>query len=429
MLRVWAAHRNGSPSFDESFTVMAARLPLRDLPGWLRSHDSHPPLDYLLRMPVAHTSSEWWLRLPSLAISAVMLVGLSAWARRRATVEAFIMSAVLAISPFAVHYGVEARLYALALALGAALLIVCVAWIERPRRWHPVVMGLTLLTLAFTISTWPIAALVVLAVAGARTDAVAWRWRAAAALAVAVWLPAWGLAWRDQLGGGHASWVPTTGLQSLSGVLAAVLTLKVWPVTAVGALVMIGVVLLAWPDRREPLARVALVTVGLATGTIAVAGVGSHVVIARAVTLAVPAMAALAGVAGQRLLAASRTFGPATLALVGALMVGSLGAAVQPSDGVAAQHLLARAGRGDVVATYPDWFFPLAGWRAGPASRLPALRVTPDVEGFRLAGRATGRVWVTWPDSYAFAAPDGWRSCSQVVADGHWRLGCWRKPS
>ena len=50
VLRFWdlgAARLN----YDESFTAMAGRLPVGSLFDYLRLHDSHPPLDYLLRAP------------------------------------------------------------------------------------------------------------------------------------------------------------------------------------------------------------------------------------------------------------------------------------------------------------------------------------------------------------------------------------------
>ncbi len=46
---VWIV-RNGA-SFDESFTAMIGRHPLGSVFDALRSTDSHPPLDYLLRLP------------------------------------------------------------------------------------------------------------------------------------------------------------------------------------------------------------------------------------------------------------------------------------------------------------------------------------------------------------------------------------------
>ena len=53
-------------NYDESFTAMAGRLPVGSLFGYLRLHDSHPPLDYLLRAPLARAGvSEFWFRAPS----------------------------------------------------------------------------------------------------------------------------------------------------------------------------------------------------------------------------------------------------------------------------------------------------------------------------------------------------------------------------
>src|SRR5205814_1992129 len=56
--------------FDETFTAMADRLPLGRVPRFLRAHDVHPPLDYVLRWPFAHSGgSEVLVRLPSVVAS------------------------------------------------------------------------------------------------------------------------------------------------------------------------------------------------------------------------------------------------------------------------------------------------------------------------------------------------------------------------
>ena len=52
VLRLWHLGTS-SLGFDESFTGMVGRLPLGSIFGFLRAHDSHPPLDYLLQLPVA----------------------------------------------------------------------------------------------------------------------------------------------------------------------------------------------------------------------------------------------------------------------------------------------------------------------------------------------------------------------------------------
>ena len=81
--RLWWAVANVS-SFDESFTAMAARRPFGDLLRFLRDHDAHPPLDYLIRAPLARLApNPLLIRLPSLAFSIGALVLFAWWAQRR----------------------------------------------------------------------------------------------------------------------------------------------------------------------------------------------------------------------------------------------------------------------------------------------------------------------------------------------------------
>lgn len=77
VLRLWGLGRY-QLNFDESFTAMAGRLPLGDMLAFLRHHDSHPPLDYLLRAPLARAGvSEFMFRLPS-AVCSIGALGLFA---------------------------------------------------------------------------------------------------------------------------------------------------------------------------------------------------------------------------------------------------------------------------------------------------------------------------------------------------------------
>src|SRR5947209_5640849 len=65
VLRAWRLGFSGL-SYDETFTAMAARLPIDQLFDFLRTRDTHPPLDYLLRAPFARAgASDLVLRLPS----------------------------------------------------------------------------------------------------------------------------------------------------------------------------------------------------------------------------------------------------------------------------------------------------------------------------------------------------------------------------
>ena len=73
VLRCWAL---GSTrlSFDETFTAMAARLPVTTLFTYLRHADTHPPLDYLIRVPLARAGvSDGWFRFPSVVESVLAL--------------------------------------------------------------------------------------------------------------------------------------------------------------------------------------------------------------------------------------------------------------------------------------------------------------------------------------------------------------------
>ncbi|MEJ5254933.1 MAG: glycosyltransferase family 39 protein [Acidimicrobiales bacterium] len=107
---------------DEALSVNIAQLPLGEIPDALR-HDGHPPLYYVLL--------HGWIRLfgtSDLAVrslSGVFAVGTLplAWLagrRRGGPVLAWLALLVLALSPFALRYATEARMYALVMLLVSA---------------------------------------------------------------------------------------------------------------------------------------------------------------------------------------------------------------------------------------------------------------------------------------------------------------------
>src|SRR3954468_20764760 len=97
VLRAWRLGFNGL-SYDESFTAMAARMPLDRLFNHLRTKDTPPPLDYLLRAPFARAgASAVVLRLPSFFCSVGALV-LFAWWMRARGIAGLVATAVLACS-------------------------------------------------------------------------------------------------------------------------------------------------------------------------------------------------------------------------------------------------------------------------------------------------------------------------------------------
>src|SRR6476660_3410465 len=83
VLRFWGLGASRL-NYDESFTAMAGRLPLGSLFNFLRLQDSHPPLDYILRAPLARAgASELWFRMPSAILSLGALALFAWWMRSR----------------------------------------------------------------------------------------------------------------------------------------------------------------------------------------------------------------------------------------------------------------------------------------------------------------------------------------------------------
>lgn len=112
---------------DEALTVNISRLPIGQIPGALR-HDGHPPLYYFLL--------HWWSGLFGTGDAAVralsgvfgVLTLPVAWLfgrRRGGPTLAWLLLGVVAISPFALRYATETRMYSLVILLvfvGALLL-------------------------------------------------------------------------------------------------------------------------------------------------------------------------------------------------------------------------------------------------------------------------------------------------------------------
>lgn len=132
VLRFWT---RSAMWLDEALTVDIARLPLHDLPSYLR-RDGAPPLYYALLhfwMEVFGTS-DLGARSLSGVISVVTLP--LAWlaARRFAgRTVAWVVLLLLASAPFAVYYGTEARMYSLVMLLTACGLLALGRVLERPR--------------------------------------------------------------------------------------------------------------------------------------------------------------------------------------------------------------------------------------------------------------------------------------------------------
>ena len=99
---------------------MAGRRSLGNLFDYLRLNDSHPPLDYLIHLPLARAGvDELWFRMPSVVCSVAALA-LFAWWMRRYGAAGVIATGLLAVSAFQLIHGRTARMYAELELLGVA---------------------------------------------------------------------------------------------------------------------------------------------------------------------------------------------------------------------------------------------------------------------------------------------------------------------
>ena len=363
---------------DEALTVNIAHLPLRSLPEALR-HDGAPPLYYAL----LHV----WIRLFGTGTIAVRAfsglcsvaclplawrVGRRAGGRTAAT--AFLV--LLALSPFAVQYATEARMYSLAMLLVLAGGLALANFMDRPT-W-PMGVAVALLTGALLLTHYY--ALYTIAAVGLVLLWHAWRGeeRAAARQALAA-VVAGGLAF--------VPWVPVLLYQSAHtgapwgtsgrGLGTVVDTLGVLvngyrDAGPVPLLLAVGLIALAVFGRaigrrrfeidlvgREPARTLAVLTFGGLLLAVLVSSLTGQAYVPRYASVAFPGVVLLValGVAA---------FGDARLrlgALVVMAAVGLLG--IQPvvalertQAATVARHLRQSAQPGDVVTYCPDQLGP-----------------------------------------------------------------------
>ena len=137
---------------DEALSVNIARLPVADLLDALR-HDGHPPLYYLLLhvwMEVVGESDFAVRALSGILSVATLPLAWIAGRRLAGTVGARWAVVALALSPFAVRYGTETRMYALVMLLVLAGYLLLTDALERPTWWRlgglALISGLLLLS-------------------------------------------------------------------------------------------------------------------------------------------------------------------------------------------------------------------------------------------------------------------------------------------
>jgi mannosyltransferase len=160
---------------DEALTVNVSRLPLRDIPEWLR-HDGAPPLYYFLLhgWTGVFGTSNFAVRSLSAVFSVATLPAIWFAGRRIAgRTGAWIALLVMASSPFAIQFGSEARMYSLVMLLVTLGYLAVRRLLERPSLGRQAVVALITGLLLYT-QYW---AFYLIAVVGALLAWQAWRGR------------------------------------------------------------------------------------------------------------------------------------------------------------------------------------------------------------------------------------------------------------
>lgn len=146
--------------FDEGYSILLAKQPVGELFA-LTAVDAHPPFYYLLLKLWGEIFGFSEVALRSL--SAVMLGGavsvMLLLIRRLFGVRvALVAIPVLVIAPFALRYGYEVRMYALASLIGVSATYVLVRAREGVNKWwwggYAALVALGMLTLYMTLAVW-----------------------------------------------------------------------------------------------------------------------------------------------------------------------------------------------------------------------------------------------------------------------------------
>ncbi len=414
-------------NYDESFTAMAGRLSLGQMFSYLKLHDSHPPLDYLLHLPLARAGvSEFWFRLPS-AVFSITALALFAWWVKGWGRIGILATALMAISSFEILHGRDARMYAETELFGVLIAIIAMAWIVRPRRRLSVALGVVVLLAMMTHVSIFLLVPGLLLLAGRRTDVEAWWWRGAIVGAGAVWAVLWGPSFLVQSRGGHSAWIPSTTLHTLTTAVAHLVTTVPQLEWAAAVAIVVGGVLLV--RRDKPLGKLWLAGFALPIAFAAVAGLAEPVVLDRTFTLFAWAPILAVAFALDAMLRRSVVVGAAVVVMSALILAPSAIAAAEATTGPnsplrAIEH---RVRPGDIVAVIPRSKAPELAWTLGVrhGSGFAPVQVPRmhNAFGFQYRGDdPSGRVILL--DWRHRNAPASTHACGTPWGHGHTHVRC-----
>jgi hypothetical protein len=413
----WIALGASLPTFDETFTGVAARLPVTELPEFLRTGDSHPPLDYLLRHWFAQPGDAFWLRFPSAMLGTATLLVAVWWMRGRGWFGVFVI-AMTSVAAIQVLYARQARMYAVVILVGTIVAAVGDRWLQQPRSRWPVVAGAALTIGLLSHASVAFLALGALLLPGTAKDRASWIWRAAVLSAVAVWAILWADSARTQLEGEPASWIPYTSLRSAGDALAGQVSLHDGSAVFVVAATIVGGAILL---RRMPtVGRVWLCLFVIPTVAVMFVGIWVHLLLPRSLAFAawgpVLALAALAAACIEAPPAWLTTPAAAVAVALCFLLASSSvwdAATFEEDSSPIRRRLLAGAEPGDAVAIHPRFLAPMVRWDHDLSDRESAPGLTgEDAWSAVLPGaEPTGTLWVIVPETYAYEPPTNFDPC------------------
>jgi Predicted membrane protein len=416
-------------SYDESFTAMAGRLPIGSLTPFLARNDSHPPLDYLLRLPLARAGvSEFWFRLPSVVCSIGALALFAWWVRSWGRVG-IIATGLMAFSAFQITHGRQARMYAELELIGVVVAMLALAWVRRPNRRVAAMLGVVVFLGLLTHVSMFLVAAGLFTIAGRRTDREAWWWRGAIGAAGLGWAALWGSTFLTQAAGGHSGWIPRTSPATLVTALGRLVTFAPFmSLIVVGATILGGAIL---RRRDQDFSRVWIACFAIPVVLAALAGLAEPVVLDRTFTLMSWAPLLAVAFVLDALLRRSVAIGAVAVAAALLTMVPAAFGAMEKVTGPNAplRALEQRIRPGDIVAVRPLSKAPELQWSVGVRhqSSVKQVAVPGDPRAFGLQFRGddpSGRlVLLDWRRRSPQGSPTV-TSCGHGWSWGHTHISC-----
>ena len=339
-----------------------------------------------------------------------------------------IATALLAVSPFQIGYGSEARMYATLQVVGVAAALLGDRWLRKPTRWHAPMMSLVLVIGLFDHVSAFLLVPGLFVLAGVRSDRDAWRWRAWIVGALAVWAVGWGWAFAQQRTAAGVNRIPPTTVARFLDAVSNSVTFTNGVVLVVVLAVGVGAVLLCRDDRVLGRVWLGLGLLPYALG--AVLGLFVHFFMDRTFSVAAWApVLAIAWLADRALRRSMLTRAVVAVALVILVVPGTV-AFLRGTwgFGVSTDRVAARARAGDVVAIVPKWYGHLIDWEIGvhgPAGSHPtAVHGVANAAGVVVGDRRTGhRTWLVTLASNADRY-DEFPRCAPDDVHGSERLLC-----